>query len=434
VPEGAHRWYVYRVEHFLNTHPDKKLQEFSTLEVESYLQTLSRDGKLAAWQFRQAVDALQILFVDLSRAPVSQHIDWNYWKAASVELEGSHATLAVNNTVDESLKIKGRAVFPGVAEYNTVLKEMVRLIRSRHYSIRTEHSYIDWASRFLRFIDNKPLQQIQTGDVESFLSGLVVDRNVAASTQNQALNAVVFLLTQVLDRPREEFQFKHSKRPRRLPVVLSQREVKNLLGRMSGVYRLMAGLMYGTGMRLMECIRLRVQDVDFDYSQILIRNAKGNKDRVVPLPDRYKEELKRQIEHVSMQHAGDAAVGAGGVYLPGALFRKYPNADEELIWQYVFPASKLSFDPRSGTQRRHHIHETTLQRAIRKGAIESGIRKKVSSHALRHSFATHLLESGYDIRTVQELLGHADVNTTMIYTHVLNKPGITVQSPADRLG
>jgi integron integrase len=433
IPEAARRWYVFRVEQFLGANPGKKLQDLSSTELESYFQTLSRDRTLTDWQFKQVVDALRILLVDLSNVPVSHQFDWDYWSEASRPLEASHATLAGDDSVDESLNNRRQAAFPTSAERHDVLKEMVRLIRSRHYSIRTEQSYLDWVSRFFRFTQDKTLEAIQASDVEDFLSHLVAERKVSASTQNQALNAIVFLLTQVMGRPREEFQFKHPRRPRRLPVVLSQREVKTLLSHMSGVYLLMAGLMYGTGMRLMECIRLRVKDVDFDYGQIFIRDAKGNKDRVVPMPDCYVNELKRQIERIKIQHVEDITQGAGSVYLPEALSRKYPKADQEFIWQYAFPASKLSFDLCSGTLRRHHIHESTLQRAIRRAAVESGIRKKVSSHALRHSFAMHLLESGHDIRTVQELLGHSDVNTTMIYTHVLNKPGITVKSPADTL-
>ncbi len=433
VPEAARRWYVRRVEDFLAAYPGKKLNDISATEFESFFQALSQNGKLSDWQFKQTVDALQILFVDLVNSPIAKQIDWAYWKEASRSLQLNHPTLAVNYSVEDSLRNRHKALSSASDEQLDVLKQMTRLIRARHYSIRTEKSYIDWASRFFKFTQQKPLVDIKAGDVENFLSNLVIERKVSASTQNQALNAIVFLLTQVMERPREEFQFRHSKRPRRLPVVLSQREIQQLLSQLSGVYLLMSGLMYGTGMRLMECVRLRAKDVDFDYSQIIIRNAKGNKDRLVPLPDRYSDELKQHIERIRIQHTADIATGAGGVYLPEALSRKYPNADKEFIWQFIFPASRLAFDPRSGLLRRHHVHETTLQKAIRKAAIDSGIMKKVSSHALRHSFATHLLESGYDIRTVQELLGHADVNTTMIYTHVLNKPGIAVKSPADML-
>jgi len=433
VPERARRWYVRRIEKFLDTYSNKKLGEISASEIENYLQSLSRTEQLHDWQFKQAVDALQILLFDLSDTAASREVDWNYWREAAQSLPRNHSTLAVDFSVDQMVEESigtNRAIS---TEHRDVLQQTIRLIRLRHYSIRTERSYIDWIVRFFKFTGYKPLASLNADNVESFLSHLAVDKKVAASTQNQALNAIVFLLTKVLEKPREEFNFKHSKRPKRLPVVLSQAEVSRLLGHLSGIYLLMTGLMYGTGMRLMECVRLRVKDADFDYGQIIIRDAKGNKDRVVPIPERYQPALEQQIRSVAVQHKADIEAGANGVFLPNALARKYPGAGKELIWQYVFPAAKLSVDPRSTAVRRHHLHETTLQRAIKTAVKQSAIRKKISSHTLRHSFATHLLESGYDIRTVQELLGHSDVNTTMIYTHVLNKPGLAVKSPADML-
>ena len=304
--------------------------------------------------------------------------------------------------------------FPEGSDADDVLKAMARMIRSRHYSIRTEQSYLDWVSRFLKSLGDKPVLSVNRHDVEKFLTDLAVDRNVAASTQNSALSSITFLLTQVMERPREEFEFSHSKRPRRLPVVMSSAEIQRLLSSMTGKYQLMAGLMYGTGMRIMECMRLRVKDVDFDYQQIIVRDGKGAKDRIVPLPELFVQRLREQVDEVSILHQKDLALGAGRVYLPDALDRKYSNAAKELIWQYLFPASKLSVDPRTGLTRRHHLHGTALQKAIREAAVNAPIPKKISSHTLRHSFATHLLEAGQDIRTVQELLGHSDVNTTMI--------------------
>ena len=269
-------------------------------------------------------------------------------------------------------------------------------------------------------------------DIEQYLDHLAVDGKVAASTQNLALNALVFLFKEVLEKPLDDLKFSRAKRTKRLPTVLTRAEVKALLEHMQGVYRLMAGLLYGTGMRLMEGVRLRIKDVDFGYRLITVRDGKGAKDRVVPLPERFLNELERHLAAVKAQHEADLATGFGEVYLPEALARKYPNAAREWGWQYVFPSSKLAQDPRSGRVRRHHVHEVSLQRAIRTAAQEADIPKPVTSHALRHSFATHLLEAGYDIRTVQELLGHADVSTTMIYTHVLNRPGLPpVMSPAD---
>ncbi|KKM73792.1 hypothetical protein LCGC14_1406920, partial [marine sediment metagenome] len=261
---------------------------------------------------------------------------------------------------------------------------------------------------------------------------LTEEREVAASTQNQALNALVFLYEQVLKEPLGIIgEFTRAKRPKRLPVVLSREEVNRLLDALAGTHNLMAGLLYGGGLRLMECVRLRVKDVDFAQSQILIRSGKGQKDRITILPDRFQQPLKEHLALTRELYEKDIAEGLGGVYIWPSLARKYPNVGKEWIWQYVFPSNKLSVDPRSREVRRHHIHENGLHRAIKTAAVKVGLTKQMSSHVLRHSFATHLLENSYDIRTVQELLGHADVSTTMIYTHVLNKPGLAVKSPVD---
>ncbi len=320
------------------------------------------------------------------------------------------------------------------AENAAAIEAMEREIRRRHYSIRTERSYESWVARFIRYCGGRALREVGKDEVFGFLEHLAVEHRVAASTQNQALNALVFLYSQTLHQELGELgEFVRAKRPRRLPVVLSVDETRRLLEAMEGTFGLMAGLLYGCGMRLMECVRLRVHDVDFDRMQIVIRDAKGQKDRVTPLPERYGASLAEQIRRVEAQHAEDLAAGRGEVHLPQSVENKYPGCSRELGWRYVFPSSRLSVDPRSNKTRRHHIHENGLQKAIKKAAARAGIRKKVNCHCLRHSFATHLLERGYDIRTVQELLGHADVSTTMIYTHVLNRPGVPVRSPADSL-
>ncbi|MCD6525656.1 MAG: integron integrase, partial [Desulfuromonas sp.] len=265
-----------------------------------------------------------------------------------------------------------------------------------------------------------------------FLEYLALQCKVAGSTQNQALNALVFLFDKVLEQPLGELgAYTRAKRARRLPVVLSRDEMSRLLDAMEGTFGLMAQLMYGTGMRLMEAVRLRMQDIDYDYGQIVVRNGKGDKDRIVPLPQTVVAPLQAHLERVKSIHADDLEQGFGRVYLPEGLCRKYPNAETEWGWQYVFPSSRISTDPCSGERRRHHLHENGLQKMIKRCAAKAGIAKRVNSHALRHSFATHMLEAGYDIRTVQELLGHADVSTTMIYTHVLNKPGLGVRSQLD---
>jgi len=319
------------------------------------------------------------------------------------------------------------------AKFEKLLERLVIEIRSRQYSIRTEQAYSDWVLRFLVFSSIDSDADITVDKVSVFIEYLAVKRNVSASTQGQALNALVFLFKRVLNIELEgKVDFQRAKKPKRLPVVLSRGEVNQLLSAVShDLHRLMASLMYGAGLRLMECVRLRVFDIDFDYGQIVVRQGKGNKDRVVPLPDKLKPELMQQINKVVQLHKKDLAAGYGEVVLPGALSRKYKNAAKELRWQYLFPSVKLSTDPRSNKTMRHHLHENNIQKSIKKSAESIGLMKKVSCHALRHSFATHLLETGYDIRTVQDLLGHADVSTTMIYTHVLNKGGRGVKSPLD---
>lgn len=433
IPESSRRWYVFRVEHFLKYFDHRSLSTLTTEEINDYLRLQSSDSNLNDWQFRQLVDALELLLDDCAHAAVATQIDWFYWREAAMGLSDHHPTIAEQLPPDQIVEYP--SIFAELPEpTSNILKQLARKIREHHYSIRTEKSYLNWSSRFFKYVGDKQANLISKDDISAFLSHLAIDKQVAASTQNVALNAITFLMTRVLGKDKEQLDFKHARRPKRLPVVLSVREVQKLITNMTGKYQLMAGLMYGSGMRIMECIRLRVQDIDFDHQQIIVRNGKGDKDRLVPLPERFKDDLVQQIQEVERLHKFDLSNGAGHVYLPNALDRKYTGASTDLRWQYLFPTSKTSIDPRTHIVRRHHIHETTLQKAIRTSAKLSNILKRVTSHSLRHSFATHLLERGYDIRTVQELLGHSDVNTTMIYTHVLNKPGLVVKSPADLLG
>lgn len=361
-------------------------------------------------------------------------------------IDNSHATVTRDyQKIDiESIIQRGMDMDVKNGElFNAVFKQhpehvrnLIIQIRVKHYSIRTERSYLGWLLRYIKFNQMQNPSQLSEADVCSFLEYLVIGRKVSSSTQAQALSALVFFYKNVLQVDMsDQLQFSRSRKPKRLPVVLSREEVKKLFSAMSndGMYTLMAQLLYGCGMRLMECVRLRVLDVDFDYQQIMVREAKGKKDRVVPIPKAVIHHLKQQIEQSCIEHRSDLTQGYGKVYMPEALSRKYPNAETEFCWQFVFPSKLVSKDPRSGVYRRHHIHESSLQRYIFKAAKEAKIFKKVNCHCLRHSFATHLLESGYDIRTVQELLGHANVSTTMIYTHVLNKPGVSVSSPLDSL-
>ncbi len=365
-----------------------------------------------------------------------------------------------------------------------LLEQARDALRLKHYSYRTEQSYIDWMRRFILFHNKRHPIEMGAPEIRAFLVHLANDRSLSASTQNQALSAILFLYREVLHKEIEPILLSTAKRPERLPTVLSRQEALAIINRMTGVYKLMTQLLYGSGLRLMECLRLRVKDLDFEYRTITVRDGKGEKDRVVPLPETVIPDLRRQIERVRILHEEDLAAGSGEVYLPYALAQKYPGAARELAWQYLFPASHLSRDPRPPSAggrlpvpppetqplapapltlqlanvqtpqpanvqtpqpanvqtpqpanvhplRRHHLDPSALQRAIKTAVRQSGIPKRVTAHTFRHSFATHLLQAGYDIRTVQELLGHKDVRTTMIYTHVLQRGGLAVRSPLD---
>ena len=316
---------------------------------------------------------------------------------------------------------------------NPKLLDRVRdVLRRKHYSFRTEQAYTDWIRRFILFHGKRHPKEMAEAEVGEFLTHLARDGKVSASTQNQALSALLFLYKEVLQQEIGWLQgVERAKKPARLPVVLTHAEVDKILQHLHGTHRLMAELLYGSGLRLMECVRLRVKDIDFAYAHILVRDGKGGKDRVTMLPIHCAPRLQRHLQKIKALHEEDLEAGFGSVYLPNALERKYPKAPWEWPWQYVFPSSRLSVDPRSGRRRRHHIEESSLQLAVKRAVRAAGLTKPATCHTLRHSFATHLLENGSDIRTVQELLGHKDVSTTMIYTHVLNRPGVTAKSPLD---
>lgn len=313
------------------------------------------------------------------------------------------------------------------------LLDLVRQrIRLKGYSIRTEKTYIQWIRRFIIFHNKRHPRLMGKIEIESFLSHLVINRNVSPSTQNQAFNALIFLYKQVLEQDLpDEISAIRSKRPVRIPTVMTRDETRMVISALRGTHKLMAEVMYGCGLRVIECVRLRVKDVDFGMNQIVVRDGKGKKDRITILPQKIKEAMQKHLIQVQRLHQKDLREGYGKVFLPYALAVKYPNAATSWGWQYVFPAKSFSTDPRSGAMRRHHAHQSSIRKAIKRAAEFSGIVKPVTCHTFRHSFATDLLTAGYDIRTVQDLLGHKDVSTTMVYTHVLNRGGRGVVSPLD---
>jgi integron integrase len=314
-----------------------------------------------------------------------------------------------------------------------LLDQVREAARLRHFSIRTEQAYVGWVRRFVLFHGTRHPREMGAEEIRSFLSHLATERDVAASTQNQALAALLFLYRGVLKKPLSEIDdIERARKSTHLPVVLSRAEVRAVLAELDGTTALIGGLLYGSGLRLLEALRLRIKDLDFEMHALHVRQGKGDKDRITVIPVSLRPALELHLERVRQFHRRDLAAGHGAVYLPDALARKYPSAERSWEWQYAFPASRLGVDPRSGIVRRHHLSPSVMQKSISRAVRGAGIRKRATCHTLRHSFATHLLEDGYDIRTVQELLGHRDVRTTMIYTHVLNRGGRAVLSPLDR--
>lgn len=435
VPKGSRLWYRKHVENYIAAHPGLRLQHHLPSHVDNYLAAKGRIGDLQEWRFRQIVDALRLLFCELIQPQWARDYDWYHWRAFARELEPDHPTLMRDANPAALVAPNNNPLIRRFREKHASLHvAFVKTLRVRRMAARTEQTYEHWLVRFFQFHRWRDVEDLDQQKIAAYLEYLAVDRRVSAATQKVALNSLVFFYREVLGRNLEGIaDYSRASAQRRLPTVLSQNEVRRLLSAMQGRPRLMASLMYGTGMRVMECVRLRIQDIDFDYQQITVRMGKGGKDRVVPLPGKLIPEIKRNLKTVKALHKGDLAAGYGEVLLPAALARKLGGAAKAWQWQYLFPATRLATDHATGKVRRHHVHQSSLQKAIRNAARKAAIDKRVTSHTLRHSFATHLLESGKDIRLIQELLGHADVNTTMIYTHVIQKGGLGVASPLDIL-
>jgi len=403
-PEARVKWYFIWARRFAVFLSGRSLHLATREDAEGFLTTLASSPGIAAWQMEQATDALTILLGSVFGQ------EWARTIRIPAPPPPPDVPLPKGDEPGERLRYA---------------------IRCRRYSVRTEESYVFWVNRFLAFCRDGGVEQ-DTDSVRAFLERLVMAEQMSASTQGLALNALVFYFKHVVGTPIGDLgEFQRSKRPRKLPVVLGREEVRRLLDAVETAYRLPVALLYGGGLRLMEVLRLRVKDIDLDRRQISVRDGKGQKDRMTVLPERWRERLAAHLVEVRKTHARDLELGYAGTTFWPALERKYPGAPREWAWQYVFPASRLCVDPADGKTRRHHLHETALQRAVRFAARKADIAKPVGCHTLRHCFATHLLESGADIRTVQELLGHSDVSTTMIYTHVLNRPGLAVRSPED---
>jgi len=406
------RWYVGWCQQFVRFIGTLSLVDCQPEHVSAFLANLRSNKTIKDWQYAQARTALWHLFRD------HLQISWAVGKSTSRTLPSSGENFSSKKLSEN---------------HQATLKKLRSTLIGRQYAKRTINAYLDWATRFLAHYANRKLTDLDATSVKTFLTHLAEEHKVAVNTQKQALNALVFLFQESEKRPLGDFSdFARAKKPIKVPTVLTREEISSLLQQLSPPFTLLANLLYGSGMRLMEVIRLRIQDVDFAQGQILVRDGKGRKDRITMLPEICREPLKIQMAEARQIHSDDLRRDYGEVWLPSALSKKYPGAARDWRWQYVFPATRVSVDPESGKIRRHHFDESAVQREVREAARSCGLSKTVTPHTLRHSFATHLLESGYDIRTVQELLGHADVSTTMIYTHVLNKPGLSVKSPVDR--
>lgn len=409
VPKDKIKFYIHWVRRFFKS-CNYRLENINAGHISQYLDSLDADEKIEDWQVKQAADAV-ILYVE------------KYLKK-SLQQVAPQARDSGEKSIDPK----------GSLQWEQTLEDTKSAIRLRHFSLSTEKTYLGWIARFKTFLKDRDPQRLETNDMKNYLTHLALHGRVSASTQNQAFNALLFLYRHTLHKEVADLtSVVRAKRKMNLPTVLSRDEAKSLLSNLNGVYLLMGQLMYGCGLRLMECLRLRIKDIDFESNLLMVRSGKGEKDRALMIPEKIREELVKHVASVKEIHDRDMKMGYGEVSLPDALEKKYPNAPREWSWQWLFPADKLSVDPRTGKVMRWHIHPSAIQRAVKDAVMKASLPKMASCHTLRHSFATHLLEAGHNIRTIQELLGHKHVNTTMIYTHVIRKKPSDVRSPLDGL-
>ncbi len=409
VPEDKIKFSIHWVRRFIKF-CNYQLENINTERVSQYLDSLEGDEKVVDWQVKQAADAVTLYMEQYLKKPLKN----------STSLEQDPGAISTEQKA--------------LLSWEQTLEEARNVIRLRHYSLSTEKTYLGWVAHFKTYMQDRDPHLLEANDVKNYLTRLALHGRVSASTQNQAFNALLFLYRHILHKEMDDLtSVARAKRKMNLPTVLSRDEVKKLLSFLNGPYLLMAQLMYGCGLRLMECLRLRIKDVDFENDLLMVRSGKGEKDRALIIPEKIKEGLSKHVASFKEIHEQDLKIGYGEVSLPDGLEKKYPDAAREWGWQWMFPAQKLSVDPRTGNVMRWHIHPAAIQRAVKEAVIKSGLPKKASCHTLRHSFATHLLEAGHNIRTIQELLGHKHVNTTMIYTHVIRKKPSEIKSPLDGL-
>lgn len=446
IPSEDQLEYVREVESFLRATPPSKLQDLSVDSVNAYISGLCEAEDLEESHVIKAIDAVRLLLVDLAKSPAGDEVDWDYWIKRRIELDVKKKDENLDKHDEDDARAEKKwsrlsyrkepvsgspRVLRGIKEF-PVLEGLIQRIREKNYSLRTEQSYVDWCQKFLEYCRENDLEDNLNQSAKGFIEHLAVERALSIKTQGAAYNALSFLFLNIFEDPLDPKEFNRREARERSPLILSKDEVRELFSQMNGTHRLMAQVIYGSGLRLMECARIRIMDLDCKKRKIAIRNADGEQERDVPMPKKISGELEEQIETVATQHMADLESGVGYVELPSVVFQEMPEMATDVGWQYVFQSKRLSRDAVSGKVGRTHIHASSLQRSIRLAAESAAIGKTVNAQALRHSFAIHSLEAGSDIRSVQAILGHSDVSTTMRYIRYISKPDAGfVKSPID---